>query len=185
MGYAIAVAAHASGHEVTLVSGPVCLPPPPGVRLIPVTTSDEMFEAVQTRVGGVQVLVMAAAVADYKPAEYTPNKIKKRADDLRLHLVPARDILRSLVFLKKKPVIVGFAAETESLMKNAQKKLSEKGCDLVVGNDVSRMDTGFESDDNELTLLFRSGETRYLAREKKTVLARELVRIFEELQEKH
>lgn len=185
MGYAIASAAIASGHEVTLVSGPVCLLPPAGALLVSVITGDDMFEAVQARAEDADILVMAAAVADYKPATYSASKIKKDAESLRVDLARARDILGSLVFTKKKPIIVGFAAETESLLENAAKKLFGKDCDLIVGNDVSRMDAGLESDDNELTLLFRNGETRHLALEKKTVLAGRLVRIFELLQEKH
>lgn len=184
MGYAIARAALRAGHQVILISGPVNLRPPAKARVIAVGTSDEMFDAVHQHVQGVDAVVMCAAVADFKPAVYTPRKIKKRDGLTQLRLKPARDILSSIAKLQKKILIVGFAAETESLRANARKKLREKECDLVVGNDVSRMDTGLESDENELILFFKNGETRRLPRATKIHLARKLVEIFEELEEK-
>jgi len=184
MGFAIASAALEAGHEVMLVTGPVCLAPPVGAQVVRVITGDEMFDAVQSRLAEADFLVMCAAVADFKPAEYSKNKIKKRNAPRAIALVPARDILSSLVHPKKKITIAGFAAETESLAENAQKKLREKRCDVIVGNDVSRMDTGLESDDNELVLFFRNGETIAMPRENKLVLARKLVKIFAQLAEK-
>jgi len=184
MGYALAQAALEAGHEVELVSGPVALAPPAGARTVRVITSDEMFEAVQSRLHEADVLVMCAAVADFKPANYSENKIKKQNAPRHIELVPARDILASLIRPQKKLLIAGFAAETELLSENAQKKLREKQCDVIVGNDVSRMDTGLESDDNELVLFFRNGETIAMPRENKLVLARKLVKIFAQLAEK-
>ena len=186
MGYAIAQAALDAGHAVTLISGPVSLPKPSGAEMVHVLTSDDMFNAVQQHVNdpGVDCLVMAAAVADFKPAEYRREKIKKNEALAQIALVPTRDILSSLRITQKKIVRVGFAAETESLAENAQKKLREKNCDLIVGNDVSRMDTGFESDDNEVTLFFKSGEMVVLPRENKILLAHKLVKYFVALAEK-
>jgi len=184
MGYAIARAALAAGHEVLLVSGPVCLPAPENAEMIHATTGDEMFDAVQSRIAEVDALVMAAAVADFKPAKFSAAKIKKTSGPASIELAPTRDILSSLIFPKKKPLVIGFAAETESLAANAAKKLREKKCDLIIGNDVSRMDTGLESDDNEVLLCFQGGETRLLGREKKELLAKKLVKIFEQLKEK-
>ncbi len=181
MGYALARAALARRHEVLLVSGPVCLPAPEGAEIIRVVTSDEMFDAVQARVDEADALVMAAAVADFKPAEIAAAKIKKHSGMARIELAPTRDILSSLIFAKKKPLVIGFAAETESLAENAMKKLVEKNCDLVIGNDVSRMDTGVESDDNEVLLCFKSGEIKLLPRETKALLAQKLVKIFERM----
>ncbi len=183
MGYAIARAALARRHEVILVSGPVCLSAPKRAETLRVVTADEMFDAVQSRIAEADALVMAAAVSDFKPASFAVSKIKKRSGFARIELAPARDILSSLVFPKKKPLVVGFAAETESLAENALGKLREKRCDLIVGNDVSRADAGFESDDNEVLLCFRGGETRLLRREKKTLLAKKLVKIFERMKE--
>lgn len=184
MGYAIAQAALDAGHDVVLVSGPVCIDAPRKAHLVRVTTSDEMHDAVFTHLNGTDIAVMCAAVADFKPAKYSARKIKKNHGLEKVLLVPTRDILSALGKIKKKIPLVGFAAETNSLAKNARKKLRAKNCDLLIGNDVSRTDTGFESDDNELTLFYKSGETVFLARKKKTALAKKLVKIFEKLQER-
>lgn len=184
MGYAIAQAAMNAGHEVILVTGPTCLLPPAKARVFSVTTCDEMFDAVQQHITEVDLLVMSAAPADFKPADYSAQKIKKHNARTEIALTPTRDILSSLKRPQERIVIVGFAAETESLAENARKKLREKNCDLIVGNDVSRMDTGFESDDNELTLFYKSGESVTLPRAKKTALAKKLVKTFEQIAEK-
>ena len=187
MGYAIARAAVEAGHDTVLVSGPVALAAPEGVRLVSVTTSEEMYEAVHSWVGWTDVCVLCAAVADFRPARIESQKIKKEnRASLTLELVPTRDILRSLRDYKpadgqRKPFVVGFAAETNALDENARRKLREKGADLVIANDVSRDDVGFESDENELRLFFASGEERNLAREKKETLARTLINIFSEI----
>ena len=180
MGYAIATAALAAGHEVVLVSGPVALAPPTGAEVIPVVTSDEMFGAVHSRVAWADVCVLCAAVADFRPATVAPTKIKKGPrESLTLELVPTRDILLSLRG-RDRPIVVGFAAETDSVLENARRKLHTKGCALLIVNDVSRTDIGFESDENELTLLFANGNERTLTRANKNVLASTLVEIFED-----
>lgn len=178
MGYAIARAAVEAGHEVILISGPVALTAAEGVRLVRVVTSAEMYRAAHEWVDWADVCVLAAAVADFRPARVETRKIKKggRAA-LHLELVPTEDILRSLRDSGK--VVVGFAAETDDVMENARRKLREKGCALLIVNDVSRDDIGFESDENALTLLFASGETRVLERASKGVLATTLIKIFE------
>ena len=187
MGYAIARAALDAGHETVLVSGPVSLSAPDGARFVPVTTSEEMYEAVHAWVGWADVCVLCAAVADFRPARVESHKIKKEnRESFQLELVPTRDILRSLRDFTPtegqcKPVVVGFAAETNALADNARRKLREKGCTLIIANDVSRNDIGFESDENELFLFFSSGEERTLAREKKARLASTLIKIFSEL----
>ena len=185
MGYAIAQSALEAGHEVVLVSGPVAIAAPPGARVIQVTTSDEMAEAVQSQIADADVLVMCAAVADFKPAHYSLHKIKKQNATRSIELIPTRDILATIVRPAKPMVIAGFAAETEALSENAQKKLREKQCDVIIGNDVSRMDTGLESDDNELVLFFRSGETVVLPRENKLLLGRKLIKILEQIAERN
>lgn len=184
MGYAIAAAALEAGHQVILVSGPVCLEPPRGARIVKVTSSDEMHDAVHAHLGGIDIVVMCAAVADFKPRKYTPHKIKKHRGLDRILLTPARDILASLAKTKNNFLVAGFAAETESLGENARRKLREKKCDLIIGNDASRMDAGMESDFNELTLFYKSGKTEVMRRAKKTALAKKLVAVFEKLQEK-
>lgn len=177
MGYAIAAAALEAGHEVVLVSGPVSIQPPSGLDLIRVTTAQEMGDAIDARLGDIDMLVMAAAVADYRPAAISAQKIKKGEDILRLELVRTRDILSSLPACRKFSVI-GFAAETENVAINAKKKLAAKRCDLVVANDVSRADIGFDGDENEVTFFFADGTRREILRAPKKEIARELVKVF-------
>ncbi|MEP6602709.1 MAG: bifunctional phosphopantothenoylcysteine decarboxylase/phosphopantothenate--cysteine ligase CoaBC [Spartobacteria bacterium] len=183
MGYAIAEAAAEAGHEVVLISGPVDVDLARGVEIVPVTTSDEMFEAVQQRAAACDVCVLCAAVADYKPANVAAQKIKKQNAALSLELIPTRDILASLGAQDRQFLLVGFAAETNDLEENARKKRRTKNCDIVVANDVSRADSGMESDDNEVTVLFRGGEKKEISRAPKKNIARELVKLFANMRE--
>jgi phosphopantothenoylcysteine decarboxylase / phosphopantothenate---cysteine ligase len=176
MGYAIAQAALDAGHEVVLISGPVNLERPRNTKFISVSTSDEMFDAVHRHADESDVCILCAAVADYKPAQVSPVKIKKRADGISIELVPTRDILQSLGRRhNRKFLLVGFAAETDHLQGNATKKLREKNCDIIVANDAR---IGMETDENELRILFRDGEMKKISRAPKKFLARELVKIF-------
>jgi phosphopantothenoylcysteine synthetase/decarboxylase len=189
MGYAIARAAIAAGHETLLISGPVSLPAPAGANVIQVITGAEMCEAVHEWVTRADVCVLCAAVTDFRPRIVAEQKIKKQGSGgLTIELEPVRDILLSLHERKvaeglRKPVLVGFAAETESVLENARAKLRAKGCALLAVNDVSQAGIGFESDDNALTLLFASGETHELPRASKDALAAQLVKIIEQLPE--
>ena len=176
MGYAIAEAALARGHEVTLISGPASVAPPPRAKFISVTSADELYHAVHRAVRTCDVLVMCAAVSDYKPAAVATRKMKKRKSPFALKLVPTRDILASLPKENRPYFVVGFAAETHALKSNAQKKLRQKNCDMVVANDVSRSDSGMESDVNEVVIFFRNGETETIPRASKKIIARELVK---------
>jgi phosphopantothenoylcysteine decarboxylase / phosphopantothenate---cysteine ligase len=178
MGYAIAEAALASGHEVILISGPVQVDPPRRAKLIFVSTSDEMFDAVDRHVRACDVFVMCAAVADYKPAKVSPTKIKKHAANSSLDLIPTRDILASFSTQDRQFLVVGFAAETNDVGKNANRKLREKNLDIVVANDVSAAGVGMGTDENEVTIFFRDGETRKISRAQKEIIAHELVNIF-------
>jgi phosphopantothenoylcysteine decarboxylase / phosphopantothenate---cysteine ligase len=184
MGYAIAEAAIEAGHEVILISGPVDLDPPRDAELVSVSTSDEMFDAVHEHLKDRDVLVMCAAIADYKPKQVSKTKIKKRDANLSLELTPTHDILATLPKQDRQYLVVGFAAETENVEANARKKLQEKNCDIVVANDVSRADSGMESDANEVTILFRGGEMKKISRAPKKIVARELIKIFENVCEK-
>ena len=178
MGYAIAEVALEAGHEVILISGPVHLEPPRGAKLVSVSTSDEMFDAVHRDADSCDVCVLCAAVADYKPAKVSPVKIKKRAGNLSLELVPTRDILDSLGHRQHRQfLLVGFAAETNDVEQNAAQKLHAKNCDIMVANDAR---LGMESDENELMILFRDSEMRKISRAPKQNLARELVKIYSE-----
>jgi phosphopantothenoylcysteine decarboxylase/phosphopantothenate--cysteine ligase len=179
MGYALAEAALAEEHDVTLISGPVNLDPPHNAKLISVSTSDEMFEAVHQQAGKCDICVLCAAVADYKPATVSPTKIKKRGEKFSLELLPTRDILNSLGQRRGRQfVLIGFAAETDHVEENAAKKLRAKNCDIIVANDVSDANSGMESDVNEVTILFRNGEKKTISRAQKKIIARELVKIF-------
>ncbi len=184
MGYAIAAAALAAGHDVTLISGPVNLDPPRGATFVSILTSDEMHDAIHRCLRDCDALVMCAAVADYKPAKVSAQKIKKGNETLLLELIPARDILASLPKRDRHCLVVGFAAETNDIEENAQKKLREKNCDIIVANDVSRPDSGMESDANEVTIFFRNGEKERISRASKKIIARELVKILINSREK-
>jgi phosphopantothenoylcysteine decarboxylase/phosphopantothenate--cysteine ligase len=179
MGYAIAEAACAEGHHVTLISGPVNLEAPRGAQLISVLTSDEMFDAVHRHADRCDICVLCAAVADYKPANFSSTKIKKRSEMLSLEMIATRDILDSLGHRRDRQfLLIGFAAETDHMEENAAKKLREKDCDVIVANDVSSANSGMESEVNEVTILFRNGEKEKISRGPKRIIARELVKIF-------
>jgi phosphopantothenoylcysteine decarboxylase/phosphopantothenate--cysteine ligase len=176
MGYAVVDAAIEAGHSVTLISGRVNLAPPPLAKMIPVTTSDEMHDAVMEQLTDIDALVMCAAVADYRPATVSPQKIKKTSERLTLDLLPTRDILLSLPS-PRNFLVIGFAAETNDVENYARKKLRHKNLDLIVANDVSRADIGMESADNEVTILFRNGQIKKIPRTSKKNIARELIKI--------
>ncbi len=157
MGYALARAAKECGHEVTLISGPVELPPPEGVAVVPVVTALEMREAVRERFPDAQVVIMAAAVSDYRPEEKLDRKMKKAEEEITLKLIRNPDILEELGKEKGERLLVGFSAETDNLIDNAAQKLKTKNLDLVVANDLTVPDSGFASDDNRVVLLDRRG----------------------------
>jgi phosphopantothenoylcysteine decarboxylase / phosphopantothenate---cysteine ligase len=184
MGYAIAEAALEANHQVTLISGPVNLTVPANVHFESVNTSDEMFEAVERATRHCDVLVMCAAVADYKPAKYSKQKLKKKSTALALDLVPTRDILVSLANGDRSFFVVGFAAETENLAAHAKKKLHEKHCDMIVANDVSAPECGMESAENEVTIFFESGESEKISRAPKKIIANKLIKIISNAYEK-
>lgn len=152
MGYALAHAACRQG-KVTLISGPVALRPPTGVTLVPVTTAQEMADAVLTRFNSADVVIMTAAVCDFRPRHVAANKIKKASFTGTLELVPTVDILATLGKRKHRQLLIGFAAETNDLVANATEKLQRKNLDLIVANDASAM----EAETNQVTLLYRDG----------------------------
>jgi phosphopantothenoylcysteine decarboxylase/phosphopantothenate--cysteine ligase len=162
MGYALARAALSRGAQVTLVSGPTALEPPAGARFVSVTTAAQMREAVVKEFGECTVLVMAAAVADYHVAAVPDRKIKRAKGPLELRLEPNPDILKELGAMKDGKLLIGFAAETEDLAANAERKLREKNLDMIVANDVSQEGSGFDGDTNIAILIDRTGATRAL-----------------------
>ena len=155
MGYALAAAAARKGHHILLISGPSCLDVPVGVDFLPVESAREMFEAVENHINTADAAIFAAAVADYRPTSVPDQKIKKTGEFLTLELVRNPDLLGSARSdFGFQGTLVGFAAETEHLETNARDKLSRKACDLIVANDVSRRDIGFDSSQNEVLLVF-------------------------------
>ena len=174
-GYAIAQAAVNAGAEVTLVSGPTNLAPPSGVRMIAVQSAHDMFDAVHAEVADQNVVIGVAAVADYRPAEQARQKLKKKSDKMNLVLDQNPDIIASVAALKNKPLVVGFAAETERPIEHARAKRVRKGLDAIVVNDVSKQDIGFNSDYNSATLIWAQGELA-LPFQTKDELAMSLIR---------
>jgi phosphopantothenoylcysteine decarboxylase/phosphopantothenate--cysteine ligase len=155
MGYAIAGAAIQRGARVTLISGPVSLAPPVGANNLQVKSAGEMYEAVMANLSDASIVVMAAAVADYRPTRSADQKIKKSDGKLLLELERTVDILAAVGRLKDSRVLIGFAAETQNVESNARKKLQEKNADLIVANDVSAKDAGFDVETNRVTLISR------------------------------
>jgi phosphopantothenoylcysteine decarboxylase/phosphopantothenate--cysteine ligase len=183
MGYALAGAARSRGANVVLVSGPTDLQPPAGVELIRVTTAAEMRDAVVPRAARADVVIMAAAVADYAPADASQQKIHKDVETLTLSLVRTPDILAELGRQRaggERPLLVGFAAETTDVVESGRRKQREKQVDLVVANDVSRTDAGFEVDTNEVTLISTDGEET-LPLQPKSAIAAQVVQRIEKL----
>ncbi len=163
MGYALAEASRRRGACVILVSGPTHLEPPPSMRVESIHTSEEMAEAVFRHLDQATVVLMAAAVADFRPSEAQQGKIKKRDGFEALRLEPARDILAEIARRRRpEQLVVGFAAEAERVLENAAEKLRAKRLDLIVANDVTQEGAGFEVDTNIVTLLFPDGRKKSL-----------------------
>ncbi len=172
MGYALAEAARARGAQVILVSGPSSLTAPVGVDLVSVETAEEMAKALAHRLSWSTVVIMAAAVADFRPRHPASQKIKKRSrTEMSLDLEPTTDILAMLSAQRTTQLMVGFAAETQELISQAKEKLKSKGLDLIVANDVTKAGAGFGSDRNAATLIGRDGKIMELSLRSKRRMA--------------
>jgi phosphopantothenoylcysteine decarboxylase/phosphopantothenate--cysteine ligase len=178
MGYAVAEAARDAGAEVVLVSGPVNLPAPAGMRRVCVETAEQMMAAVVADLPGTEVFIAAAAVSDYRPVQVSSEKIKKTSDSLLLALSRTPDILATVAAGSPRPFVVGFAAETQNVERNALAKLEGKRLDMIAANQVGD-GLAFDCDDNELTLYWR-GERRELPRAGKAELAARLIGVIAE-----
>jgi phosphopantothenoylcysteine decarboxylase/phosphopantothenate--cysteine ligase len=178
MGFAVAQAAREAGAEVVLVSGPVSLPTPPGVRRIDVESAADMLTAVLKEVEGTDIFISTAAVADYRPARPADQKIKKTSDTLDLCMERTSDVLATVAARPERPFVVGFAAETESVEQNARLKLLKKNLDMIAANEVGH-DKAFDCEDNQLIVLWRNGRHE-LGKASKLALARELVALIAE-----
>lgn len=171
MGYSIAKEAKDRGAEVVLVSGPTNLNPPKDVKIINIKTNEEMKNEIFKYFDWADIVIKSAAVADYKPKEYSTEKIKKGEGDLSLSLTRDNDILKSLGEIKTHQVLVGFAAESNDVLKNADKKLKNKNLDFIVANDITASDTGFGSDDNKVVILSKDNEKLELEKMSKIEVA--------------
>jgi len=182
MGYAVAGVAVERGHEVRLVSGPVAMDEPSGVSVVRVVSAADMLDAVLADFGWCDVLVMCAAVADWRPRVVAEQKMKKfdAGDGMTLELERTVDILQAVGDVKQSQVVVGFAAETENMLSEARRKLVAKGLDMIVANDVSRADAGFEVDTNAVTFVTANGEV-VLPLMSKCAVADRLIRAVEAL----
>ena len=176
MGYSLVEAALESGANVTLISGPVNIEPPSNCNFVSIKTAEEMYEAVMHHISGMDVYIGTAAVSDYSPAKASDSKIKKdgSSSPMVLELKENQDILKSVSELEQRPYVVGFAAETNHLIKNAEKKLSNKNLDLIIANDVSNKDIGFDSDDNEVTLITEK-EKHLIERQNKRKVSKKII----------
>jgi phosphopantothenoylcysteine decarboxylase/phosphopantothenate--cysteine ligase len=174
MGYALAAAARDAGARVTLISGPVNIPAPERVRMVNVTSALDMFNATKSELEHGQVFIASAAVADYRLASVAPQKVKKSTDTLTLELVKNPDIIAMVAAHVPHPFTVGFAAETQDVERYARGKLESKNLDIIIANDVSRSDIGFNSDDNAVSVFWPEGQQRFDTMNKHT-LARELI----------
>ena len=171
MGYAIAEAAAQRGAEVRLISGAATVPAPTGIKIQHVETTLQMHNEVLQAFNETDIVIMAAAPADYRPREFTPHKIKKTTDTLTLPLERNPDIAQALGEQKTHQTLVCFAAETNDLLENAKKKLIRKNCDLIVANDILAEGAGFQSDTNIVTLLDRHDACEQLPRASKRDIA--------------
>lgn len=183
MGYEVARAAEHRGANVILISGPTHLPDPLNVRKISVQTARQMAEAVFDHMGSVDIVIKAAAVSDYRPEQVSQHKLKKDHDEMTLHLVRNPDILAQIGKAGANVFLVGFAAETEELEKNATAKLAAKNLDMIVGNIVGGKDSGFEANTNSVTFYYRNGEKEVLPLLEKNEVAHLLLdRVVQRLQ---
>jgi phosphopantothenoylcysteine decarboxylase/phosphopantothenate--cysteine ligase len=158
MGYAVAKAAEQRGGDVILITGPTTLPDPTNITMVHVKTAGEMAKAVFNHMEASHIIIKTAAVSDFRPKEEAKQKIKKEMDPMVIYLEKNQDILKEVGRRKKGHVLIGFAAETEDLEKNAAKKLEEKHLEIIVGNLVDHPDYGFGSDLNKVTFFYKEGE---------------------------
>jgi len=181
MGFAMAEAAQKRGASVMLVSGPTSVIPPAGVSVTRVTTASQMHDAVMQNLRGQQIVIKAAAVADFTPAATAAQKIKKeQGNELTITFKKNPDIIDSIAAAVPRPFIVAFAAETESIEENAREKLLRKKADLIVANDVGDASIGFDSDENEVLVISRDGRTMKIAKAPKLVIANRILDVIME-----
>jgi phosphopantothenoylcysteine decarboxylase / phosphopantothenate---cysteine ligase len=174
MGYALAAACAKQGANVTLISGPCKLPTPTLVKRIDVISAQDMYTVVMAHLPGCDLFISAAAVADYRPKTIAPQKIKKKEDTIQLTLVKNPDILLAVSKQTPRPLLVGFAAETENLIENARKKMQEKNLEAIIANQVGDH-LAFDQDDNQISVLFPNKPTQHFPTQLKTTLSEKMI----------
>jgi phosphopantothenoylcysteine decarboxylase/phosphopantothenate--cysteine ligase len=179
MGYAVAQAARDAGAKVVLVTGPVGIAPPTGMQIVNIETAEQMLDAVRTHLVGANIFISAAAVSDYKAAQAAREKIKKTESALSLDLARTPDVLATVARANSHPFLVGFAAETENVERNALEKLESKNLDMIAANKVGD-GLAFDKDDNAITVYWPGGGKHELPLSSKTVIARQLVALIAE-----
>ena len=182
MGYALADAALEAGAEVVLISGPTDLSVPEHLHFVSVRTAKEMNEPVQHHLNSTDIFIGSAAVSDYKPSREYKNKIKKDKDkkSISVDLEENIDILKGVSSQTKRPFVVGFAAETQDVIKNAREKLSSKNLDLIIANDVSKTDIGFDSEENEVTLITPKDDY-FISKDSKKAISKKIIDFISEV----
>jgi len=179
MGMALARASIEAGAKVTLIYGNVSIPLSEESTNILVGSGEEMHQAVMENIKDQDVFIACAAVSDYRVKNIEKNKIKKENTELTLELIPNKDILVDVCKLKQKPICIGFAAETQNLIENAQNKLKNKGCDAIILNDVSKRDFGFKNDENEVVFLTKKYSQK-IEKNSKQIIGRKIIEIIVE-----
>ena len=185
MGYALAAAAYRRGQEVILITGPVELAPPRGVKTIPVISAREMEKAVLSYFPDCEVVIMSAAVSDYRPLKVSPRKLKKKEKTTSLRLVRNPDILKKLGKKNGKKILIGFSAETENIIDDARQKMRLKNLNFVVANDINPSAGGFGKDSIQVTVLSREGQSWVWPLLTKTEVARRIVEIILDIKLPH
>ena len=180
MGMALAYASIQAGAETTLVIGSISVDVENRAKTIFVTSANEMHEAVMTNIDNKDLFISCAAVADYRPIKVNPNKIKKTSNQKTIELVANKDILSDVCQLKNKPICIGFAAETENYLNNANQKLKNKNCDAIILNDISNSEIGLKSDDNEVYFITKDGSDKINKNSKQIVAEKIVKKITEE-----
>ena len=180
MGFALAQAAVEQGWTVDLVAGPVALAEPEGSILYPVTSAEEMYHQVDALFDACDILIMAAAVSDFKPDKINPKKVKKEMASISIICEPTIDILKTVSIRKERQLVVGFAAESEDVEMHAHAKLIDKKCDWIVANDISKSGAGFAADTNEVVVFNSSGGRYEIGPDTKQIVAKELIKILKE-----
>ena len=175
MGFALAEQAALMGANVTLVAGPVNLPSPNNVERVDVVSANDMFLEVKSRLANKDIFIGCAAVADYSPENFTENKIKKNSEELSVKLTKTQDILSWVANQTVRPYVVGFAAESQNVESYAKDKLAKKNLDMICANDISRQDIGFNSDDNQILIITKTGKSKHLSKSNKNEIAKNIL----------